>query len=573
MDRLQRHGQSHRDGHDDLAGRPDWRERKYKAECFDSIAVACPAILAPTANAATDVTSNSFTANWSSVSTAVGYQLDVSTNNAFSSYVSGYQNLNVGNVVSWSVTGLSQATTYYYRVRAYNGALGSDNSGAISVTTIIPGSPPPAPAANAATGVTNTAFTANWSSASGATGYQLDVSTNNTFSNYVSGYQNLDVGNVLSSSVTGLSPVTTYYYRVRAYNGVGASGNSGTISVTTTPSPPSAPTANAATGVASNSFTANWSSASGATGYQLDVSTDNAFGSYQSGYQNLDVGNVLSWSVTGLSPVTTYYYRVRAYNGGGASDDSGTISVTTTSTVIPCVGIVNADFKDGNTGGVANGWTGYQRIPDPDTTTWSIQTASPPPGGGLQYQQIANASLSGAGGVRQDVTGCVIGGTYTISGWMRGNSIADATCTVKVSPTASTDWTTAIDLTPPQTYTGDTWTPFSGTVKAAGTAMTIWLEGQTGGTGELKAECFDSITVACTHIPASLRFESVTWLAQNQVLLVLSGEPGNSVTLLWSSNLVDWTALTNLTNTAGTLEVTDTPASNVPQRFYRASTP
>ena len=36
--------------------------------------------------------------------------------------------------------------------------------------------------------------------------------------------------------------------------------------------------------------------------------------------------------------------------------------------------------------------------------------------------------------MRQDVTGCTIGATYQISGWMRGNSQSYSTCTVKVQP-------------------------------------------------------------------------------------------------------------------------------------------
>ncbi len=94
---------------------------------------------------------------------------------------------------------------------------------------------PSAPIANLATFVASHSFRANWRGASGATGYSLDVATNNSFTNYVTGYHNLDVGNTLSHSVTGLSTSTTYYYRVRAYNGNGTSGNSNVVSVTTLP--------------------------------------------------------------------------------------------------------------------------------------------------------------------------------------------------------------------------------------------------------------------------------------------------------------------------------------------------
>ena len=94
--------------------------------------------------------------------------------------------------------------------------------------------------------------------ASGATKYYLDVATDSGFTSIVSGYNNLDVGNNLSSVVTGLSQATTCYYRVRANNIYGTSGNSGTINVTTLANAPTV-TASAATGVTVNAATLNGS--------------------------------------------------------------------------------------------------------------------------------------------------------------------------------------------------------------------------------------------------------------------------------------------------------------------------
>jgi hypothetical protein len=70
---------------------------------------------------------------------------------------------------------------------------------------------------------------------SGATGYRLDVSKRGSFNggSFVTGYHNLNVGNVASRSVTGPSANTTDYYRVRAFNVSGTSSNSNVIPVTT----------------------------------------------------------------------------------------------------------------------------------------------------------------------------------------------------------------------------------------------------------------------------------------------------------------------------------------------------
>jgi hypothetical protein len=77
-----------------------------------------------------------------------------------------------------------------------------------------------------------------------------------------------------------------------------------------------------------------------ATGYRPDVATDSSF-QRRTGYQNQNVGNVMSQSVTGLNASTAYRYRVRAYNGGATSGNSNVINVTTLSATGPPVVITN----------------------------------------------------------------------------------------------------------------------------------------------------------------------------------------------------------------------------------------
>lgn len=188
---------------------------------------------------------------------------------------------------------------------------------------------PLAPTASNATNVTASSFQANWSTVPNATIYFLDVATDNAFTNYVSGYQSLNVGNV-TSYIVNVPPGCTYYYRIRASNECGIQSiNSNVISVNVG-GPIGTPTANAATSITSNSFVANWNAVSGASSYVIDVSTNPSFTNILSSYNNLNVGNVTSYTITGLNSCFTYYYRVRAISAcNTASGNSNTVAVTT----------------------------------------------------------------------------------------------------------------------------------------------------------------------------------------------------------------------------------------------------
>ena len=122
---------------------------------------------------------------------------------------------------------------------------------------------------------------------------------------------------------------------------------------------PPAPNAIAATNIIQTSFDANWGTSIIAEGYYLDVATDTGFTSFVLGYENLNIENVATYNVSGLSANTGFYYRLRAYNAGGTSGNSNVISVTTISDINelkykllninvypnPCDGIITLEYN------------------------------------------------------------------------------------------------------------------------------------------------------------------------------------------------------------------------------------
>ena len=141
-----------------------------------------------------------------------------------------------------------------------------------------------------------------------------------------------------TSSITGLTVGTTYYLRAYATNSVGTSYGP-EILLTTATGTPSAPTSSAASSVSCTSMAANWSAKANATGYYLDVNTNNTFsGTWV--LNNVNVGNVTTYSITGLTANTTYYYRVSAYNACGTSASSPTISQLTSPAIPAQPGVI-----------------------------------------------------------------------------------------------------------------------------------------------------------------------------------------------------------------------------------------
>ena len=96
----------------------------------------------------------------------------------------------------------------------------------------------------------------------------------------------------------------------------------------TTTAPPAAPSGLTATAISSSQINLSWTNnSSDVTGIKIDQATSSDF---TAGLTTATVGaDATTYSATGLSSNTAYYYRVRAANTSGDSANTSTASATT----------------------------------------------------------------------------------------------------------------------------------------------------------------------------------------------------------------------------------------------------
>jgi len=185
---------------------------------------------------------------------------------------------------------------------------------------------PAAPSGLGATAASSTLVNLAWTDHAGnEDGFEVERSTDG-----VSFAQHGTAGmNATSYADATVQASTTYWYRVRAINGVGPSDWSNVASVTTPAPPPTlpaAPTALTATAISKSQIRLTWTdNANNESGFRVERSTNGTTFT-----QIATVGaNVTTYLNTGLKGNKTYWYRVRAYNAAGTSAYSNTASATT----------------------------------------------------------------------------------------------------------------------------------------------------------------------------------------------------------------------------------------------------
>ena len=235
---------------------------------------------------------------WDTVAGSAGYSIYRST-----SPDSGYTYLKDVTETSYTDTGLTTGTTYYYQIQAYTMA------GTLKVVSPVSASVNAKPIPAKPTGLKAISAGYNcsiltWNTVSGATGYSIYRSTSPD-----SGFTYLKDVTTNSFTNTGLTTGKIYYYQIKAYVMVGTNKVMSVVSDTVSAKPiPAMPTGLKATVTSTTSIKVSWNTVAGATGYSIYRST-----SPDSGFAYLKGVTGSSYTNKGLTKGTTYYYRIEAY--------------------------------------------------------------------------------------------------------------------------------------------------------------------------------------------------------------------------------------------------------------------
>lgn len=319
-----------------------------------------------------------WSASTDSGSGSVTYLTEMSTSSTFSSIAATY---------GWSssafsfFTGLSDGTTYYYRVKARD-ALGIESAYTSVLYSTQDNAPPGIPTITPEPSYTQgNSNTINWSATTdagvGGVTYQVQRATNSGFTTGVvsSGWM---TGTTFTFS--GLSNGVRYYYRVHARDSFSTTSSYSAVenSVQDSAAPPTPTLAAEPTFTPGSTNTLAWGAVTdagvGGVTYWVESSR-------QSSFTVIDAASgwiaSTSYTFTRLDDGTTYYYRVRASDAlGQTSGNSATRSSTQDASPPPVPAMVPLNTITGGTA-IAVGWGAVADATSGGVTYYAEYSATP----------------------------------------------------------------------------------------------------------------------------------------------------------------------------------------------------
>jgi fibronectin type 3 domain-containing protein len=237
----------------------------------------------------------------------------------------------VGNVASYQDNAVVAGVTYYYRISAANAIGEGDMSAEASDTTASPPGPPILVQAVGGVGQITVSWTQPlYNGGTPITGYEIYRGTTSNGETYLASVGSSIRSYVDSAVVAG----TTYYYKVRAVNAVGPGSYSSEVSAVSIAGP-SAPQNLVATAGAQQ-VVLTWSApasdgGSAITSYKIYRGTSSNGETYLTSVSS----SLLTYTDTGLTAGTRYYYKVTAVNAVGESSYSNEASAIPTAPSAP----------------------------------------------------------------------------------------------------------------------------------------------------------------------------------------------------------------------------------------------
>jgi fibronectin type 3 domain-containing protein len=254
----------------------------------------------PTNFVATVGSTSTISLSWTAVATSTGYKIYRST--VSGSGFSLISTIGASSTTSYSDTGLTPYTTYYYTIGStLSGAESASSTESSTTTNPIPNLPTNFVATVASTSTINL----TWTGVTTSTGYKIYRSTSSG-----SGFSlitTISASSTTSYSNTGLSLYTTYYYTIGSTL-LGFESASSSESSTTTNPIPNIPTNLVATANGQTQIDLSWTAVATSTGYKVYQSTSS--GGSLTLIATIAASSTTTYSDTGLTAGTSYYYKM-----------------------------------------------------------------------------------------------------------------------------------------------------------------------------------------------------------------------------------------------------------------------